>query len=149
MSGEREHKPRRGGDFLRWGAKLAALFGLWALSTFTVQGFLAALYLAPTEDGLWWPMGTRVVWWVLFYGLGSAWVQRLMWREAKYPIKSHLLLWAASHVNFAVRLARRVAWWKAGIATVFEQRRRARPEPLAATAPDVSRTVSDAVPAAA
>lgn len=143
MSGER--KPARDWSPTMYrGVGALAVVGVWALDTFTVQGFLCALYLAPTEAGMWCPTATRVVWWVLFYVAGSAFVQRLMWREGVLAFSSHRQLWAAAHVSAVKRLTRRVAWWFEGIGSAIEQARADRPAVSTAAVPvPVSRTVQD------
>ncbi|MCU1498236.1 MAG: hypothetical protein JWM47_2189, partial [Acidimicrobiales bacterium] len=133
---------------------------VWLFHVFTVHGLLVSLGVESGDD-LTAPWATRIVWWVLFYAAGSAWVQRLMWREAVLSFTSHPQLWAASHVDAAKRVGRRVVWWKAGIGSALAQFRRHR-VPMSwwrrlvtvgvPAVPDVSRPVSepaDAVPAAA
>lgn len=154
MTTRERKQPKPIGAYLTWGTGGAAGLTVWALDTFTVQGFLSALYLAPTEEGMWWPTGTRIVWWVLFYAAASAWTQRLMWREAVLSFTSPVKLWAASHVDLVKRVARRVRWWSAGVRVVIEARRRHRPAVAAVPArvPERSRTVpgtTEATPAAA
>lgn len=136
-------------------------FGVWLFDVFTVRGLLVALGLDAGE-GMTAVWVTRIVWWLLFYVLVSGFVQRLMWREAVLSFVSHRQLWAASHVDFAKRLVRRVAWWKGGVSAGFAQfrahgiampwwRRIVGTTSIPAI-PDVSRRVSepaDAVPAAA
>jgi hypothetical protein len=161
MSGEREHKPRHDwGPWICRGAALVGVVATWALDVLTPHALFVALYLQPADDLLW-PAATRVAWYVIFYVAGSAWVQRLMWREAVLSFTSHWQLWGASHVDAAKRVARRVAWWKGGVSTALVQFRRHRVamswwRRVVGTGvpalPDVSRPVSepaDAVPAAA
>jgi hypothetical protein len=100
-----------------------SLWLVWLFDVFTVHGLLVAVGLESGAD-LTAPWVTRMVWWVLFYVAGSAWVQRLMWREAVLSFTSHRQLWAASHVDAAKRLGRRVAWWKDGISAAVGQFRR-------------------------
>jgi hypothetical protein len=137
-----------------------SLWLVWLFDVFTVHGLLVALGVESGDD-LTAPWVTRIVWWVLFYVAGSAWVQRLMWREAVLSFTSHRQLWAASHVDVVKRLARRGAWWHAGISTALAQFRchrvampwwRRLVTVGVPAVPDVSRPVSepaDAVPAAA
>lgn len=125
----------------------------WLGDVFTVHGLLVALGVESGDD-LTMPWVTRLVWWVLFYALGSAWVSRLMWREAVLSFTSGGQLWAASHVDAVQRIARRVRWWVGGIAAAWESHRRHRaPARRPVTVPDRSRTVpgtgDETMPAAA
>ncbi len=119
-------------------------FLVWLCDVFTVHGLLVAVGLESGDD-LNAPWATRLVWWVLFYALGSGWAARLMWREAKLSFTSVPQLWAASHVDVVKRIGRRVAWWRDGVRVVIESRRRHRAATVPATVPGGSRTVPEPV----
>lgn len=148
---DQQRKPRRDwGPMLFSFGGLLGLAELWALDTFTVQGFLAAAWPWADTTGLLWAWGTRIVWWVIFGLAGVATIARLMWHEAVLSMSSHLQLWASAPVSAAVRIKRRALWWADGIDSALKQHRAHRP--VSGTVQAVSGDVRDTVratPAAA
>lgn len=109
----------------------------WLVDVFTWTGIGAAFWPGTDTASLWWPLGTRLVWWLGLLEAVVAVVAALDLRDAKLEFPTMRDVWMNAHVSLVQRARRRLLFAVEGAKVALDQAKRHRPavveQPVVAT----------------